>query len=90
MPYWCVDAGVAVMALLLAAVDEGLGALFFGQFDHEAGGRGRASAIPADRRPVGTIALGHPAPPTTGPAAPPAAPRRPLDESSTAAAGSRT
>jgi nitroreductase len=46
------------MVTLLAAVDEGLGALFFGQFEHEAAVKA-ALGIPADRRPVGTIALGY-------------------------------
>ncbi len=38
VPYWWVDGGMAVHGLLLAAVDAGLGALFFGLFDHEACG----------------------------------------------------
>ena len=35
VPYWWVDGGMAVHGLLLAAVDAGLGALFFGLFAHE-------------------------------------------------------
>ena len=50
--------GFAAMVALLAAVDEGLGACFFGQFEHEAAVKA-AFAIPADRTPVGTIALGY-------------------------------
>ncbi len=61
VPYWFVDGGAAVMALLLAAEAAGLGALFFGQFDHE-GAVHRAFGVPEDRRSVGTIALGWPAP----------------------------
>lgn len=61
VPYWFVDAGAATMTLLLAAEAEGLGALFFGLFDHESAIR-EEFAIPADRRAVGTIALGHSAP----------------------------
>ena len=60
VPYWWVDAGAAVMAMLVAAEAGGLGALLFGQFGHEAAVRSRFG-IPADRLPVGTIALGHPA-----------------------------
>lgn len=60
VPYWHVDAGAAVMLLLLAAVDEGLGALFFGQFEHASAVAARFG-IPADRTAVGTIAIGHPA-----------------------------
>ena len=58
VPYWYVDTAFAAMVALLAAVDEGLGALFFGQFDHEAAIKD-ALGIPADRRPVGTIAMGY-------------------------------
>jgi nitroreductase len=79
VPYWWVDAGAAVMAMLLAATDAGLGSLLFGQFAHEAVLSARFG-IPDGRRPVGTIALGWPAP---GPASPgrSAARRRPaLDE----------
>ncbi|MHB1138852.1 MAG: nitroreductase family protein [Microthrixaceae bacterium] len=61
VPYWFVDGGAAVMALLLAAEAEGLGALLFGQFDHEPALALRFG-IPPDRRALGTIALGHPAP----------------------------
>ena len=58
VPYWYVDTAFAAMVTLLAAVDEGLGALFFGQFEHEVAIK-RAFGIPNDRRPVGTIALGY-------------------------------
>ena len=56
-PYWYVDSAFSAMVTLLAAVDEGLGAVFFGQFEHEDAIK-QALGIPADRRPVGTIALG--------------------------------
>ena len=61
VPYWYIDGGAAVMGLLLAAEAEGLGALFFGQFDHERAVSSRFG-VPPDRRALGTIALGHPAP----------------------------
>ena len=60
VPYWWVDAGAAVMAMLLAATDAGLASLFFGQFGHEPDVRD-AFGIPSDRRCVGTVALGLPA-----------------------------
>lgn len=59
VPYWYVDTAFSAMIALLASVDEGLGALFFGQFEHEPAIK-KALGIPADRRPVGTIALGYP------------------------------
>jgi nitroreductase len=65
VPYWWVDAGMAVENLLLAAVAEGLGGCFFGLFDHEEPVL-RALGVPPGRRGVGTIALGHPAPDEPG------------------------
>lgn len=59
VPYWWVDAGAAVMTILDAASDAGLGALLFGQWDHEVSVRSRFG-IPAGLRCVGTIALGYP------------------------------
>ena len=60
VPYWFVDGGAAAMALLLAAEAAGLGALLFGQFEHEQALR-TVFGVPEDRRAVATIALGHPA-----------------------------
>ncbi len=61
VPYWFVDGGAAVMTLLLGAVDVGLGALFFGLFDHEDAVR-REFGVPEGMRAVGSVALGHPLP----------------------------
>jgi nitroreductase len=59
VPYWDVDTGMAAMLMLLAAVDQGLGALFFGvpPGRHEA--VRQAHGIPGNRRLVGVVALGH-------------------------------
>lgn len=76
VPYWWVDGGMAVMLALLAAVDEGLGALFF-TLEHPDAVMS-AFGVPPDRRPLGTLALGHPAPDTPGRSA--ARPRRRLDD----------
>lgn len=65
VPYWWVDGGAAVENLLLAAVAEGLGACFFGQFAHERAVLD-AFGVPAGRRALGTVALGHPAPAEPG------------------------
>ena len=60
-PYWWIDGGMAAMVLLLAAADRGLGALFFGVFDHEPS-VATTFGVPTDRRALGAIAIGHPAP----------------------------
>jgi nitroreductase len=61
VPYWDVDCGFATMAMLLTAVDEGLGALFFGIFEGLPELR-EAFGIPDTFRPIGAVALGWPAP----------------------------
>jgi len=75
VPYWSMDGAMAVMILLLAAEDAGLGALWFGVFK-----QGEALAtrlgIPADRQILGAVALGHPLPARAGRSA--ARPRRPV------------
>ncbi len=60
VPFWFVDGGAAIMAMLLAAVDEGLGALLFGTFGHETQVKA-TFGVPVDRRIAGVIAMGHPA-----------------------------
>lgn len=59
VPYWDVDTGMAAMLMLLAAVDQGLGALFFGIPPARHEQVRRAHGIPENRRLVGVVALGH-------------------------------
>jgi nitroreductase len=61
VPYWWVDGGMAAMSMLLAAEAAGLGALFFGLFEHEGAVR-TVFGVPDGRRAVGAIAVGHRAP----------------------------
>lgn len=58
VPYWFVDAGMAVHTLLLAVEEAGMSACFFGLFDHEQAVLD-AHGVPAGVRAVGTIAIGH-------------------------------
>ncbi len=79
-PYWTVDAAFASLALQYAALDEGLGVLFFGMFDHAAS-VAAALGVPQAHEPVGVVALGWPdqaAEASGGPAASQHRPRRPL------------
>ena len=59
VPYWFVDGGFAVMVMLLAAADAGLGACFLGNFRGEATLRD-ALGVPDDRRYVGAVLMGEP------------------------------
>lgn len=77
VPYWWVDGGMAVQNLLLAATEAGLGALFYGLFDHEAAVL-RAFGVPEGWRALGAVALGWPAPDEPGRSA--SRPRPPLDQ----------
>ena len=57
-PYWTVDASMALMTFLLAAEDEGLGALLFGVFRGEAELRAELG-VPDRLQLLGAVALGH-------------------------------
>lgn len=69
VPYWDVDTGIAAGYMLLAAVDEGLGALFFGVPPARHDAVRAAHGIPRNRRLVGVVALGHELARTEGSAA---------------------
>ena len=60
IPWWWVDAGAALMAILLAAVDAGLAAGFHG--GHGADDVRPILGIPDEVLLVGLVAVGHPAP----------------------------
>jgi nitroreductase len=71
VPYWWVDAGMAALLILQTAVDEGLGACFFGIQEEHLGTFRDAFGIPGDHAPVGAITVGHRLA-DTGPAGSPA------------------
>jgi nitroreductase len=59
VPYWHIDTGMASLLVLLGAVDEGLGACFFGitpdrmaQFRTEFG-------VPEEYTPIGAMTIGY-------------------------------
>ena len=81
VPYWLVDTAMASMLMLLGAVDQGLGALFFGIFDHEAALLADLG-VPEGYQPIGTIAVGYRStePGADRPSTSVARGRRPLDD----------
>ena len=60
VPYWDVDAGMAALLMLLTAVDEGLGACFFGIPAQRLGSFRTAFGVPEAFRPVGCVSVGYP------------------------------
>ena len=59
VPYWHIDTGMATLLILQTAVDQGLGACFFGippecidVFREEFG-------VPPDHTPIGAVTVGH-------------------------------
>lgn len=60
-PYWDIDTGMAALLVLLTAVDEGLGACFFGVPPERIGTVRAEFGVPDDHHPIGAITLGHPA-----------------------------
>jgi nitroreductase len=60
IPYWWIDAGASLMAVLLAAVDEGLGAGFLGV--HAVPDLAKLLQLPPDRTPIGVVTVGTPLP----------------------------
>lgn len=60
VPYWWIDAGATLMAVLLATVNEGLAAGFMGA--HSLPGLSQLLNIPDRVVPVGVVTVGHGAP----------------------------
>ncbi|MFY1673548.1 nitroreductase family protein [Plantactinospora sp. WMMB334] len=62
VPYWYVDTGFAALLMLLTAVDEGLGACFFGIPGERVGAFREAFGVPGSFTPIGAVSVGYPAP----------------------------
>jgi nitroreductase len=60
-PYWDIDAGFAAMLILLSAIDEGLGACFFGLPGECLETYREAFQVPPAFKPIGAISVGYPA-----------------------------
>ena len=59
VPYWHLDTAMASLLLLLTAVDEGLGACFFGVEPDRVAALREAFGVPAAYTPVGAVTVGH-------------------------------
>jgi nitroreductase len=62
IPYWYIDTGFAALLMLLTAVDQDLGGLFFGLPPEVITAVRAAFGVPEDHEPIGAIAIGQPAP----------------------------
>lgn len=62
VPYWHIDAGFAALLMLLTAVDEGLGACFFGIPAQRMAAYREAFEVPEEFDPIGAITIGYRAP----------------------------
>jgi nitroreductase len=59
VPYWHIDAGMAALLILLTAVDEGLGACFFGIPPEVTADYRTAFGVPEALDPIGAITVGY-------------------------------
>jgi len=61
-PYWYIDTGMAALLMLLTAVDEGLGACFFGIMPEHLQPFRDEFGVPPSYAPIGGITVGYRAP----------------------------
>jgi nitroreductase len=59
VPFWHIDTGMAGLLVLQTAVDEGLGAVYFGIVPEAVAPFRAAFGVPDDQEPIGAIAIGH-------------------------------
>ena len=79
VPFWDIDAAMAAMLMLLAAVDEGLGGWFFGITSGERALLDRFG-VPDHLRPIGILGFGYGAHDERPTGSWTSRPRRPLEE----------
>jgi nitroreductase len=59
VPYWYIDTGFTALLMLLSAVDEGLGAVFFGIPPENIPAFRTLYGVPEEWVPIGTVAIGY-------------------------------
>jgi nitroreductase len=62
VPYWHIDTGFAALLILLTAVDEELGACFFGVPPSHVDSFRAAFGVPGEYMPIGCVSVGYRAP----------------------------
>ncbi len=80
VPYWHTDVAMASLLILQTAVDEGLGACFFGIPGDRIVQFREAFDVPAAYTPVGAITVGHRLPDTGAAGSPSRRPRKPVED----------
>jgi nitroreductase len=59
VPFWHIDTGMAALLILQTAVDEGLGAVYFGIVPEAVAPFRSEFGVPDDQEPIGAIAIGY-------------------------------
>lgn len=59
VPYWDIDTGFAALLMLLSAVDQGLGACFFGIPPEHIAAVASSFGVPTDYHPIGVVSIGY-------------------------------
>lgn len=80
VPYWHIDTGMASLLILQTAVDEGLGACFFGVPPERVEALRAEFGVPEAYTPIGAITVGHRVDDTGAKGSPTRRPRRTPDE----------
>ena len=80
VPYWHIDTGMASLLILQTAVDEGLGACFFGIPREQVAGFRAEFGVPETHTPIGAITVGHRTEDAGAKGSPSRRPRKPVDE----------
>jgi nitroreductase len=62
-PYWDIDTGMAALLILQTAVDNGLGACFFGLPQETIPNYRKAFGVPNEFHPIGAVSIGYSAEP---------------------------
>jgi nitroreductase len=70
VPYWHMDTAMAALLILQTAVDEGLGACFFGVPGSRVDAFRSEFGVPANLKPIGAITVGHRVADTGSPGSP--------------------